>query len=258
MRGRRDAPVAALKRCSLKTKGRQIVVVFCSQHFAQNFVACLSSCSAAATDVFHVVLRPLSLVRSVSACRKAVEDLLLALTRVPQAVPQMIQTVVPFFSQVRSCDLCYVGYVLGLSLCLCLCLCLSALSTAPRCGKRGWHPIPKLVISSSSSFCRHAQQVFDRVRAGEEQLQAIAEGCLSLLRELIRCSTVVTTSASAAAAAARRPGGTRSLKRGRANGGASAASARLDTSGRLSLLAGLRGAFPLLMETDSHSLVQVG
>lgn len=33
---------------------------------------------------------------------QAVEDLLLALSRVPQAIPQMIPTLVPFFSGVRD------------------------------------------------------------------------------------------------------------------------------------------------------------
>lgn len=95
--------------------------------------------------------------------------------------------------------------------------------------------------------------MFDRVRAGEEQLQAIAEGCLSLLRELIRSSTAAATPSAAVATAA----GRRSRKGGRGNGGASATAAPLDTSGRSSLLAGLKGAFALLMETESHSLVQV-
>lgn len=106
------------------------------------------------------------------------------------------------------------------------------------------------------------QQVFDRVRAGEEQFHAIAEGCLSLLRELIRCSTSAATLTSAPSSG-RSGGGRRSRKGcrggggGGGGGGSAAASGRLDASGRLSLLAGLRGVFPLLMETDSHSLVQV-
>ena len=57
---------------------------------------------------------PLSFgVRSVDASAKAVEDLLLALIRVPQAVPQMIQTVVPFFSQVRGCVRACCSLVVG-------------------------------------------------------------------------------------------------------------------------------------------------
>lgn len=35
---------------------------------------------------------------------QVVEDLLLALTRVPQVVPQMIQTVVPYLPEVRVVD----------------------------------------------------------------------------------------------------------------------------------------------------------
>ena len=112
--------------------------------------------------------------------------------------------------------------------------------------------------------------MFDRVRAGEEQLQAIAEGCLSLLRELIKSSTAATTSSSsssssspssssaAAAMAGGKPGGRRSRKGGQGgSGGSSAIAARLDASERSCLLAGLKSAFALLMETDSHSLVQV-
>ena len=64
----------------------------------------------------------LSVCLSVGCCPpKAVEDLLLALTRVPQAVPQMVQTAVPFFSQVRqtawSCSfwcLCVAGVYIQL------------------------------------------------------------------------------------------------------------------------------------------------
>lgn len=108
--------------------------------------------------------------------------------------------------------------------------------------------------SSKPSFSGRSHQVFDRVRAGEELLHPIAEGCLSLLRELIRCSTAGATSAAAAPG---KSGGRRSRKGGRGNGGGSGGASTLDAAGKSSLLAGLRGAFPLLMETDSHSLVQV-
>lgn len=50
---------------------------------------------------FFVLSSVPSLPSASLSCQQAVEDLLLALTRVPQAVPQMVQTVVPFFSQVR-------------------------------------------------------------------------------------------------------------------------------------------------------------
>ncbi|CAN0098433.1 unnamed protein product [Scytosiphon promiscuus] len=128
---------------------------------------------------------------------EAVEDLLLALSRIPQAIPQMIQTLVPFFSG-----------------------------------------------------------VFERVRSGEEDLHAVAEGCLSLLRELITRST-----AAPAGAGGGRWRGSRSHKGGRsydATVGASAPKKLLDSSGRRSLSEGLRVAFPLLLETDSYSLVQDG
>ncbi|CAB1121159.1 unnamed protein product [Ectocarpus sp. CCAP 1310/34] len=123
---------------------------------------------------------------------EAVEDLLLALTRVPQAVPRMTETLVPLF-----------------------------------------------------------QEVFERRRAGEEELQAVAEGCLSLLREL----TTRLAAAGGGVGGVHSRGGAGRTDSG---GGFSAAATRCDSSARLSLWAGLRAAFPLLLETDSHSLVQDG
>ncbi|CAN0460957.1 unnamed protein product, partial [Ectocarpus sp. 12 AP-2014] len=123
---------------------------------------------------------------------EAVEDLLLALTRVPQAVPRMTETLVPIF-----------------------------------------------------------QEVFERLKAGEEELQAVAEGCFSLLREL-------TTRLAAAVGGV---GGVHSrggAGRTGSGGGVAVTATRRDSSARLSLWAGLRVAFPLLLETDSHSLVQDG
>lgn len=72
---------------------------------------CLVACAdVAAAAVFVSYVTPFlgfCPVRSiVFHSSQAVEDLLLALTRVPQAVPQMIQTVVPSFSQVRCVREC--------------------------------------------------------------------------------------------------------------------------------------------------------
>lgn len=80
-------------------------------------------------------------------------------------------------------------------------------------------------------------QVFEQVRAGQENLQAVAQGCLSLLRELIRRSTTKVGLGAI---------GT--------NGGAVIP---LDISARRHFFVGLRGACPLLLETDSSALVQV-
>ncbi|CAN0155415.1 unnamed protein product, partial [Ectocarpus sp. 8 AP-2014] len=123
---------------------------------------------------------------------EAVEDLLLALTRVPQAVPRMTETLVPLF-----------------------------------------------------------REVFERLRAGEEELQTVAEGCLSLLREL----TMRLAAAGGGVGGVHSRGGAGLTGGG---GGVAAAATRRDSSARLSLWAGLRAAFPLLLETDSHSLVQDG
>lgn len=98
--------------------------------------------------------------------------------------------------------------------------------------------------------------MFERVRSGEEDLHAVAEGCLSLLRELITRSTAPPSGAGGA-----RCRGNRSRKGCRSYGGAplgvSAPKRLLDGAGRRSLSEGLRGAFPLLLETDAYSLVQV-
>lgn len=100
-------------------------------------------------------------------------------------------------------------------------------------------------------------QVFERVRSGEEDLHAVAEGCLSLLRELITRSTAPTVGGAVGG----RGRASRSRKSGRFYGdaamGASTPKRLLDSSGRRSLSEGLRGAFPLLLETDAYSLVQV-
>ena len=83
------------------------------------------------------------------------------------------------------------------------------------------------------------------MRAGDENLQAVAEGSLSLLRELILRST---------------PGSGNRVNAGlseTAGVAAAAGDANMEAAARRSLLAGLRGALPLLLETDSHTLVQV-
>lgn len=84
---------------------------------------------------------------------------------------------------------------------------------------------------TSTLLCFFAQ-VFERVRAGEERLQSVAQGSLSLLRQLIRELSLIRNAAGKG-------------------------SSDPDAPATRALLEGLRGACPLLLATDSHALLQV-
>lgn len=98
----------------------------------------------------------------------------------------------------------------------------------------------------------HKPQVFERVRKGDENLQAVAQGSLCVFRELILRSMATGSGGSGG-----NIGGSRATVGAAAAAGGGEEEANLETSARRVLLSGLRGALPLLLETDSHALVQV-